>query len=282
MQRFAAGAAIADRRTVVPPLLGYSFAIGVPLDELSESARRAQLARLAAHGFELVEWTTRDASNVSGPALRRDLDLAGVRLGALGTGAAALRDGLSLSAADAGVRAAAQRRVRATVALAGELGAPAIVGLLRGPAGGDPSARGRLVEALHALGEDAQRQGTRIVIEPINRYEVDTLPTVADVRALVTEAAHPALAVMADLFHMNIEERDVRDALVEHAAELAYVHVADSNRCAPGCGHLPLADLLAALLAAGYGGPLVCELLPGADAGEDVRVAAARLAAALA
>lgn len=258
---------------------GFSFAIGTPLDELSARERREQLAALADGGYALAEWTTRDAARVPAAELRGELDAAGLGLGALGTGAAALRDGLSLSAADPEVRARARARARSAVELAGALGGLAVVGLLRGGAAGDRDARARLAEALHALGEDALRAGTRIAVEPINRYEVATLPTLGAVAELLAEVGHPGLAPMADLFHMNIEEADPRAALVAHAPSLAYVHVADSNRLPPGEGHLPLRELLGALAGAGYDGPLVCEVLPSPTQIDSARRCADGLAA---
>jgi len=47
--------------------------------------------------------------------------------------------------------------------------------------------------------------------------------------------------------------------------EIKYVHVADSNRLAPGWRHLPLEDLLRVLADLGCDGYLTAEILPKAD-----------------
>ena len=44
------------------------------------------------------------------------------------------------------------------------------------------------------------------------------------------------LKLLADTFHMNIEEADMGKAILTAGSRLAYVHFSDSNRLAPGMG----------------------------------------------
>jgi sugar phosphate isomerase/epimerase len=68
--------------------------------------------------------------------------------------------------------------------------------------------------------------------------------------------------IMADTFHMNIEERSIPDAILASAGILNHVHLSDSNRLAPGLGHIDFAEVLQALREAAYGGGLAFELIP--------------------
>jgi len=79
----------------------------------------------------------------------------------------------------------------------------------------------------------------------------------------------PGIKLMADFFHMNIEEADMGRAIEEVADCLAYVHLADSNRYQPGAGHLDFRPGLAALKRIGYDGymTLECKIL-GEDQGQ--------------
>jgi sugar phosphate isomerase/epimerase len=95
------------------------------------------------------------------------------------------------------------------------------------------------------------------------------------------------VALMADLFHMNIEEASVTGAIGDHAGAIAHVHLADSNRRPPGQGHTDFPAVLAALDAIGYDGALTMEFLPATanpyvaaslDVPQDVKAAAARAA----
>jgi sugar phosphate isomerase/epimerase len=67
---------------------------------------------------------------------------------------------------------------------------------------------------------------------------------------------------MADTFHMNIEERSISGAILAHADVLNHVHLSDSNRLAPGLGHIDFAEVLGALAEVGYDRSLAFELIP--------------------
>jgi len=68
--------------------------------------------------------------------------------------------------------------------------------------------------------------------------------------------------VMADTFHMNIEERSISGAILAYGNLLNHVHLSDSNRLAPGLGHVDFAEVLQALVEVGYGGSMAFELIP--------------------
>jgi sugar phosphate isomerase/epimerase len=71
--------------------------------------------------------------------------------------------------------------------------------------------------------------------------------------------------LLADLFHMNIEECDLAAALRAGAERIGHVHFVDSNRQAAGQGHLDFAPIAAALLQSRYSGFLSAEALPLPD-----------------
>lgn len=104
----------------------------------------------------------------------------------------------------------------------------------------------------------------RIAVEPWNRYETYLINRMDQAIAFVDEVARPAVGVMADTFHMAIEETDIAAAIRRAGARLTHVHLADSNRAAPGYGHLDFAPVLAAIADIGYEGWISYELLPAA------------------
>jgi sugar phosphate isomerase/epimerase len=67
---------------------------------------------------------------------------------------------------------------------------------------------------------------------------------------------------LADTFHMNIEEAHITASLRTAGSELGHVHLADSNRQAPGYGHLDVHNVLGVLQEMGYRGYLSFEILP--------------------
>ena len=68
--------------------------------------------------------------------------------------------------------------------------------------------------------------------------------------------------IMVHTFHMNVEERSISGAIRDFGALLNHVHLSDSNRLAPGLGHLDFTEVLQALRDVGYGGVLAFELIP--------------------
>ena len=105
-----------------------------------------------------------------------------------------------------------------------------------------------------------------IALEALNRYETHLLRTLDDADELRRLIDSPHVRLMADVFHMNIEEDSIAAALRAHAEHIVHVHLADSQRREPGSGHLDFAAVFEALADNGYTGPLAMEFLPATDA----------------
>ena len=66
-----------------------------------------------------------------------------------------------------------------------------------------------LLEGLAELGAHAEAAGGVLLFEPLNRYEDHMVNTVAQAAGLIAEAGSPGVRVLADTYHMNIEEDDL-------------------------------------------------------------------------
>lgn len=93
-----------------------------------------------------------------------------------------------------------------------------------------------------------------LFLEPLNRYEAAFLNRVGQAVALAQAIDNPRVQVLADFFHMNIEEADMGAALLAAGDRLGMVHVADNNRLQPGRGCLDFRPGFAALKALDYQG----------------------------
>ncbi len=109
------------------------------------------------------------------------------------------------------------------------------------------------------LGDHAAREGAVLALEPLNRYEDHMVNRLEQAVELVTTVGRPSVRVLADTYHMNIEEDEPTSALVGAAGWLGHVQVSDSNRFQPGAGHIDWAALLGTLDAVGYDGYLALE-----------------------
>lgn len=112
---------------------------------------------------------------------------------------------------------------------------------------------------LEDLAKTAEKAGTYLLLEPLNRYETHFIRRLEQAVAVCEKVAHPHLKVMADFFHMSIEEADIPAAIRQARAWLAHVHLADSNRLLPGQGHTDFRSGFAALKEIGYTGYMALE-----------------------
>ncbi len=240
------------------------------------------VARIAAWGYRGVELAIRDPALVDAGMIEALVHEHGLVVPAIGTGQAWGEEGLSYVDANPAVRRAAIDRTRAHVPLARRLDALIIIGLLRGIVrpGVDPAQAHRwMVDALRECCEAAGHDGVRIALEPLNRYETTLINTAAEGLALIDKVGAPNLGLLLDTFHMNIEEPSIEASIAACGQHILHFHVADSNRWAPGAGHLDFASILAALRATGYAGWVSGEFMPVPDASTAAQAAIAHLRA---
>lgn len=230
-------------------------------------------AQAAALGFDAVEIFPPSAAALDANALTALLAQHKLRVAAVGTGAGWVVRKLSLTSPDAAVRRDARAFIAEIVEFAGRFAAPAIIGSMQGrwdAAAGvsREQALAWLGESFDDLGARAAKHGVPLLYEPLNRYETNLLTRLGEaaawLRSLPTHGAKN-VRLLADLFHMNIEEADSAVALREAGALVGHVHFADSNRRAIGFGQTNVAPIIAALRAIGYTGYLSAEVFPLPD-----------------
>ena len=112
---------------------------------------------------------------------------------------------------------------------------------------------------LPTIGDIAANHDVTLVMEPLNRYETHFLNTLAQGAAICQRTDHLHVRIMADFFHMHIEEGDIAASLAENLAYVRHVHLADSNRDLPGCGHTDFAPAFRVLKHAGFDGAFALE-----------------------
>lgn len=239
--------------SLVPEARGGPF---VFWDDLDRATREAMDL-----GFDAIEILPPDAqaiSNLNSP----------MRIAAVGTGAGWVKHQLTFTCPDAGVRNRAIEFARTIVDAAGQLGAPAIIGSMQGRWGGPASheeSLKHLADALAQLAARAERHGAMLIYEPLNRYETNLVNTLRQGVEFVRTLSVANVKLLADLFHMNIEERNLAAAIREVGEDVGHVHLADSNRRPAEYGHTDFKPIAHALRAIGYDGYLSAEALPYPD-----------------
>ena len=231
--------------------------------DLAEACRKARQL-----GFDAVEIFPTAPDAVDPARLRILLNDHGLALAAVGTGAGWVKRKLTLTQPDASSRVKARDFIRDIIDFAAQLHAPAIIGSMQGRSGDGvehPTARGYLADALELLGEHAKQFGVPLIYEPLNRYETNLSNTLESGSKLLRSLSTGNVVLLADLFHMNIEEINIADALRSAGKHVGHVHFVDSNRRAAGFGHVDFAPIAQALHEINFEGFASAETLPLPD-----------------
>lgn len=120
------------------------------------------------------------------------------------------------------------------------------------------------VEGLKEVYDHSEKAGVVIGLEPLNRFETNFLNR-HDQAIMLAEAVGPNCGVCLDAFHINIEEADLHQAILNTGDKLVAFHVADNNRMACGQGDYDWVRLLTTLKAAGYDDALTVEFVAPLD-----------------
>jgi sugar phosphate isomerase/epimerase len=176
--------------------------------------------------------------------------------------------GLFLGDVNPVVRKETIRRMKGIIRFAGDIGGMVSLGLVRGSYFvGKESAEtmlARFAASVEQLLPTAEAAGVPLLIEPINRYEINTLCSSMEAARFIWETKLP-LGLMLDTFHMNIEDESICASFISCKDLVKHVHFVDSNRLAPSMGHLDMKGIFAVLVALGYQGYLCLEALDKPD-----------------
>jgi len=232
------------------------------------SGLREDLCRLSALSYDGVEVCVSEPSHLNLMALTSALREQGLSVAALETDLAYKAERLSLTSPDHDVWEAAVQRVQDYIDIAAVLDAVVVLGAIRGriEPGVEPHRASEwLRTALVECSDYAAPKGVRLALEPLNRYETDLLPTTAAAVKMIRSAGVENVGVAYDTFHANIEERSMEESLRRCGDRLYHVHIADSNRRAPGDGHLDFMGIFTTLLDMQYEGWCSVEVDPHPD-----------------
>lgn len=132
----------------------------------------------------------------------------------------------------------------------------------------------RSVKNVRTVGKIAQECGVDYCLEVLNRFEGYLLNTCAECRQFVEEVDVPAVKIMLDTFHMNIEEDSMTEAILLAGDRLGHFHVGENNRRLPGKGNLPWYQIGSALRDIGYDKNVVMEpfVKSGGKVGSDIKI----------
>jgi sugar phosphate isomerase/epimerase len=231
-------------------------------DDLELSIQKA-----AALGFDAVELFTASGSSVDANLLRQLLNAHKLKLAAIGTGAGKVLHGLSLTDPDKNKRAEAIDFIKSMIDFGSAFGAPAIIGSMQGNI--QINNRTQVIEwfemGMHELDLYSSAKNNVLLYEPLNRYETNLFNTLGAAADFTDASGFRNVMLLADLFHMNIEEDDIPETIRTFHHRIGHIHFADSNRKAIGFGHSDMSAIAAAIKSVNYQGYLSAEIFPLPD-----------------
>lgn len=115
-----------------------------------------------------------------------------------------------------------------------------------------------LIKMLQDLGPFAEQRGVAVLLEPLNRYEANSLSRIEDAAA-ICRTVGSGVRVMADFFHMHIEQTNTPAAIEACGTTIGHVHLADNTRQEPGTGDIDFKAGFAALRKIGFNGYMAFE-----------------------
>ena len=198
--------------------------------------------------------------------------------------------GRDLSSPDEAERAAAVKFLKEVVDFTVQLEAPILL-VLPFPAGrttptGDPQSEDEwistaaaewknAVDSVRQVSEYAVTQELTLAVEPINRFETYQLTTAEQAMKFIRDVNAVNVKLNLDTYHMNIDESDPVEAVRRSGEHLVHLHVAGSNRQAPGSGHTDFVGLFKVLEALEFQGTIALEPIPpGANPGMAIKLSA--------
>ena len=223
------------------------------------------VARLAKYGYESIE-ISGEPYTYDTKVVRQVLKDNGIRC----WGAVTLMlEDRNLVAKDEAQRAKSVQYTKDCVTMVKELDGyemtivPATVGKIA-PDGNPEEEWEWAVGSMRQIYDHALKEGVKLAVEPINRFETYFCSRAAQGIELA-KATGPECGVCLDAFHLNIEEADPLESIRSAKGLLVDFHVADTNRFACGQGHWDWAAIVETLKSIGYDGALTVEFVAPID-----------------
>lgn len=210
---------------------------------------------LKESGFDAAEVCISHYRDLDVAGFKAELDRRGLACSNISTGQARTLENITLLHTGEALRQA-QERLKQHIDAALILDCKVTLGLIRGLGTPGREQEEQLVMArnLEPVIDYAQQKQVKLILETINRYETALFNTVESCMEFIEkDLGNPScVGVHWDVFHANIEDPDLLEAVDRMGEKLLHVHLADSNRHFPGRGHLDFPAIFRKLKAAGF------------------------------
>ncbi|MDF2614191.1 MAG: Xylose isomerase protein barrel [Clostridia bacterium] len=236
---------------IAPSVTAFQGDLDVSLDTLGEL------------GFDGVEFMTLNPKELNWGQIEKLLSKNNLDLVLVCTGEIFGQEKLTFMDPDQAVRQQAIKRVKEIMDFAAYFGANINIGRVRG---GFVDTLPRALsyeyalEGFTRLAEHGQRKNVKVAIEPVTYLQTNFINTAEEAIRICKEVGSDMLKIMLDIFHVNIEEKDIYQTIIDSKDYTIHMHLADNNRRYPGTCGLDFRKILTTLKETGYDGPVCTEI----------------------
>lgn len=224
-----------------------------------------------AAGFDLIEIPLMDPYGFDIEAAKRllaEYDLEA-------TASLGLSEETDLSSDDEAIVSAGEALLNRCLDIVHELGSKHLCGVIYSAMKKymDPpteTGRANSAAAIARLAARAESLGIKLSLEVVNRYETNLFNTGKLGLEFLELVNHPNVDIHLDTYHMNIEETDAFQPVLDTGDRLGYVHIGESHRGYLGSGSVDFDSFFRALTRIGYDGPVVFESFSSAVVNQDL------------
>lgn len=211
-------------------------------------------------GFTLLELPLMDPDNFDSRAARQMISDAGLKV----TASLGLTPQTDISSTDAKIVGAGRDTLMKCLDHVAEMGGEVLCGVLYSAMGkyGEPKTAQGVAHSqtvISELAEAAADRGVRVSLEVVNRYETNVFNTSRGGLEYLAELGNSHVSLHLDTYHMNIEESDMWQPVLDADQSLGYVHIGESHRGYLGTGSVDFGSFFRALARINYDGPIVFE-----------------------
>ncbi|MFO7795163.1 MAG: sugar phosphate isomerase/epimerase family protein [Promethearchaeati archaeon] len=197
---------------------------------------------LKSLGFDGVELSLLEPEKIDTQQINDIMNSYDMEISAIGTGSTFIRFGYSLGHHDERMRKNAINRLEKYMDFAFETESIVIIGLIRGRYTAESSLKKEKLNIISSLKECvriAENKDVILAFEPINSFEIDSYNTISSSFDLIKDINSDNFQLLIDTFHINLEEDPgfIWDDLENICLYVRHIHLADTNRRAPGTGH---------------------------------------------
>lgn len=220
-------------------------------------------AELADMGYDGVELMTLDPDKLDWDEVRRLAERRGLSIALVCTGEVFGQLNLSFADPDQECRQEALRRVKGIIDFASALSANINIGRVRGQYRHDvpaSSTEAWALDAFRAISDHAAKKNVWIALETVTIMQTNFINTLAEAQRMVERVDRPNFGLMMDVFHLNIEEKNLYQAIRDYSKHNLHVHLADNNRRYPGHCGMDFERVLRTFKEVGYQGAFCTEI----------------------